>query len=186
MDFLRKIYSFLIDTVQTLLLVFAVFLAIYVFLFRPFQVSGDSMRPTFHNKQYILTNLIVLKFEKPKLGDVIVFKAPPSPEKDYIKRVIGVPGDTVNLNDGRVYRNGNLLDESKYLNSSVKTYGGSFLSEGNPVTVPSDSYLVMGDNRSGSSDSREWGFVPEKNVIGQSLFVYWPLNRMEIISNPYK
>lgn len=186
MGFLRKIYTFLIDTAQTLLLVFAVFLVIYVFLFRPFRVSGNSMDPTFVDRQYILTNLITLQFNKPKMGDVIVFKAPTDQEKDYIKRVIGVPGDTVFIKNGDVYVNGKLLDQGQFLNSPVKTYGGSFLKESEAVTVPADSYFVMGDNRAGSSDSREWGFVPLKSVIGQSFFVYWPLDKIEIVKNPYK
>jgi len=185
MEFLRKAYSFLLDFVQTGLLVFAVFLVIYIFLFRPFQVSGNSMYPTFLDKQYILTNIITLKLGKPQKGDVVVFKAPLNPEKDYIKRVIGAPNDTVSFKNGDVYVNGNLLDQSAYLKESVKTYGGSFLREGVAVVVPSDSYFVMGDNRSGSSDSREWGFVPFKSIIGESFFVYWPLNKMEIIKNPY-
>ena len=186
MEFLRKIYTFLIDTVQTLLLIFAVFLVIYVFLFRPFRVSGNSMHPTFLDKQYILTNLITLRFNKPKIGDVVVFKAPKDQEKDYIKRVIGTPGDAVSIKDGEVYVNGQLLDQSKFLKSSVKTYGGSFLRDGETVTVPSESYFVIGDNRSGSSDSREWGSVPIKSIIGKSLFVYWPLDKIELIKNPYK
>ena len=186
MEFLRKIYNFLIDTIQTLLLVFAVFLVIYVFLFRPFRVSGNSMDPTFFDKQYILTNIISLKFGRPKLGDVIVFKAPIDLEKDYIKRIAGTPNDTVLLKDGDVYVNGRLLDQSRFLKTSAKTYGGSFLKEGESVTVPPDSYLVMGDNRSGSSDSREWGFVPIKSIIGKSFFVYWPLNKMQLVKNPYE
>lgn len=185
MEFLRKVYSFLIDTVQTLLLVFVFFLVIYIFLFRPFRVSGNSMDPTFFDKQYVLTNIISLKFGKPQQGDVVVFKAPRDSEKDYIKRVIGTRGDTILLKDGDVYINGKLLDQSQFLSSSVKTYGGSFLREGVSVTVPPDSYFVMGDNRAGSSDSREWGFVPLKSVIGESFFVYWPLNTMQIVKNPY-
>lgn len=185
MEFFRKIYSFLLDTVQTLLLVFAVFLVIYVFLFRPFRVSGNSMDPTFFDKQYILTNIITLKFNKPKLGDVIVFKAPTDPEKDYIKRVIGIPGDTIFIKNGDVYVNGKLLNQSRFLNPLVKTYTGSFFRGKETITVPQDSYFVMGDNRMGSSDSREWGFVPLKFIIGESFFVYWPLNTMQIIKNPY-
>lgn len=185
MDFLRKTYNFLIDTVQTLLLVFAVFLVIYVFLFRPFQVSGNSMYPTFSDKQYILTNIIALKFKDPKIGDVIVFKAPNDPEKDFIKRVIGAPGDTLSIKNGDVYVNGKLLDQSLYLKPALKTFGGSFMQEGETITVPSSSYFVMGDHRAGSSDSREWGFVPAKYVIGKSFFAYWPLDKMGIIKNPY-
>lgn len=186
MEFLRKTYAFLLDTVQTLLIVFAIFLVIYIFLFRPFQVSGNSMHPTFLDKQYILTNIITLKFGKPQRGDVIVFKAPNSPEKDYIKRVIGIPGDTVSIRDGNVYVNGIVFNESAYLKPSVKTFAGPFLREGTTATVLPDSYFVMGDNRSGSSDSREWGLVPFKSIIGKSLFVYWPLDKIGLIKNPYK
>src|SRR3972149_605445 len=185
MEFLRKIYGFLLDTIQTLLLVFAVFLVIYVFLFRPFQVSGNSMYPTFLDKQYVLTNIIALKFGQPKYGDTIVFKAPNDSEKDYIKRVIGVPGDRIMVRNGDVYVNEQLLNPNEYLTSSVKTYGGSFLKENASVLVPADSYFVMGDNRNGSSDSREWGFVPLRSIVGRSFFVYWPLNRMGGVNNPH-
>ncbi len=185
MEILRKIYGFLLDSVQTFLIAAAVFLVIYAFLFRPFEVKGDSMYPNFYNNEYVLTNLIVLRFENPKLGDVIVFKAPQDPTKDYIKRVIGVPGDIVSVKDGSVYLNGKQLDESSYLKSDVKTYPGIFLKEDTPVKIPSDEYFVLGDNRMYSSDSREWGFVKKDEVIGESLFVYWPLNRMRVINNPY-
>lgn len=184
-DIFRKSYAFFIDIIQTLLLTFAIFLVIYIFLFRPFQVNGDSMYPNFSHKQYILTNIIILQFKKPKLGDVIIFRAPPDPDKDYIKRVIGVSEDTISLKDGEIYLNGKLLNEEKYLNPLIKTYGGSFVQDGETVTVPIDSYFVMGDNRLESSDSREWGFVPIKSIIGQSFFVYWPLNKMSVIKNPY-
>lgn len=185
LDFIRKFYFFFLDIIQTLLLVFAVFLVIYIFLFRPFQVNGDSMYPNFLHKQYVLTNIIVLQFKKPKLGDVIVFRAPPDLEKDYIKRVIGVPGDTVSLNDGKVYVNGKLLNEDSYINSEIKTRGGSFVKDGTTIIVPKNSYFVMGDNRFESSDSREWGFVSSKLIVGESFFVYWPLNRLGIVKNPY-
>lgn len=185
MFILRKIYAFFIDTIQSILVAAAIFLVIYMFLFRPFQVNGESMFPNFKDKQYVLTNLITLRFNQPKLGDVIVFKAPPDPDKDFIKRVIGVPGDTVAIHDGDVYLNGQKLDQSTFLNSDVKTYGGAFLKDGDTVTVPDKEYFVMGDNRPYSSDSREWGFVPVGNIIGESLFVYWPVNEMEVVHNPF-
>ncbi|PIY94990.1 MAG: signal peptidase I [Candidatus Levybacteria bacterium CG_4_10_14_0_8_um_filter_35_23] len=183
---LRKIYSFLIDSVQTFLMAAAVFLVIYIFLFRPFEVKGESMFPNFLNKEYVLTNLISLRFSDPKLGEVIVFKSPTDPEKDYIKRIIGSPGDTVEVRNGEIYVNNKLLDESPYLNSSVKTFGGAFLKESVPVTVPEGKYFVMGDNRLYSSDSREWGFVTKEAVIGRSWLVYWPLSDVKIIKNPFK
>ena len=186
METARKIYAFLLDAVQTLLVAAAVFLVIYMFLFRPFEVNGESMHPNFLNNEYVLTNLVALRLGNPKLGDVVVFKAPPDPEKDYIKRVIGVAGDSVMVKDGDVYLNNQLLDESSFLKSDVKTYAGAFLKEGEPVTVPPDEYFVMGDNRPYSSDSREWGFVRQDELIGESFFVYWPVSDMKFISNPYK
>lgn len=185
MSFIRKIYSFLIDTLQSLLIAAAVFLVIYVFLFKPFQVKGDSMYPNFYNDSYVLTNVIALRFQNPKLGDVIVFKAPPDPKKPYIKRVIGVPGDTIYVQNGQVFLNGALLDESKYLKSTVKTYGGTFLKEGGKIQVPTDNYFVMGDNRPFSSDSREWGLVSKDKLDGFSFFVYWPVNEAKAVKNPY-
>ena len=170
---------------QTVLLAASIFLVIYIFLFRPFQVSGASMFPTFKDKEYILTNLITLRFANPKLGDVIVFKAPTDNEKDFIKRIIGVAGDTIELEDGYVYVNGEKLNESEYLNNEVRSYGGAFLKDNEPLKVPEGDFFVMGDNRPYSSDSREWGFLKQKNIIGKSFFVYWPINKMRIVKNPY-
>ncbi len=184
MFILRKIYAFFIDTIQSILVAAAIFLVIYMFLFRPFQVNGESMYPNFKDRQYVLTNLITLRFNKLALGDVVVFKAPPDPDKDFIKRVIGLPGDTIMVNGGSVYRNGELLDESSFLKDDVKTYGGAFLKDGDTITVPTNEYFVMGDNRPYSSDSREWGFVPMGNIIGESMVVYWPLNEMQVVHNP--
>lgn len=142
------------------------------------------MVPNFHSGEYVLTNLIALRLQDIKRDDVIVFKAPPDPEKDYIKRIIGLPGDSIAIKEGDVYLNGKRLDESKYLKSDVRTYPGAFLKDIEPVKVPADEYFVLGDNRTASSDSREWGFVKKTEIIGQSFFVYWPLNRMRLIKNP--
>ncbi len=186
MEILKKVYNVVLDTMQTILLAASIFLVIYIFLFRPFQVSGDSMYPTFKNKEYILTNLIGLRFDDPQRGDVIVFHAPNDPDKDFIKRVMAIPGDTVYVKEGLVYVNNKEVNEDKYLNSDVKTYGGSFLKEDVSVTVPDGDYIVMGDNRPHSSDSREWGFLPKEKIIGESLFVYWPVKTMRVIENPFK
>ncbi len=185
MRFLQKIWAFLLDSAQTFLIAAAIFLVIYLFLFRPYEVQGESMYPNFYNKEYVLTNLIILRFKAPKMGDVVVFKSPAEPEKDYIKRVIGVPGDKVMIKDGSVYLNGKILDESSFLSSNVKTFPGGFLQEGQEVTVPEEKYIVLGDNRGASSDSREWGFVSKNAIIGESLFVYLPVNRMRLVENPY-
>ena len=186
MEFLKKIYSLFIDTMQTILLAASVFLVIYIFILRPFQVSGDSMHATYKNKEYVLTNLIGLRFSSPIRGDVIVFRAPLDNDKDFIKRIIGEAGDTILVKDGFVYVNGVKLDESAYLASDVRTYGGKFMQDGAAVVVPEENYLVMGDNRPYSSDSREWGFLKKSEIIGRSFFVYWPVNSMRPIANPFE
>lgn len=185
-DVLKSIYAFFFDTIQTVLIAASVFLVIYIFLMRPFEVSGESMFPTFKNGEYILTNLISLRFDDPSRGDVIVFKAPTDENKDFIKRVIGVPGDSVSVRDSKVYINGVLLDESEYLAETVRTPNGQFLSEGKTITVPEGNYIVMGDNRPHSSDSREWGLLPKSEIIGRSFFVYWPPQNTRLISNPFE
>jgi signal peptidase I len=193
MNIARKIYAFLIDGVETLLIAAAIFLIIYAFLFRPFNVSGLSMYPNFHNGEYVITNLIGFEdlkiyhasFGTLKYGDVVVFVAPPDPTKDYIKRVVGLPGDTIYLKSGSVFRNGTLLDESAYLASDIKTQEGAFLADGQTVTVPANQYFVLGDNRPESADSRSWGFVPKDNIVGKSMLVYWPLDRLRFVKNPY-
>lgn len=185
MFILQKIYHFLIDTIQTILLAASFFLVVYIFLFKPFQVSGSSMHPTFIDGEYILTNLITLRFNELKKGDVIVFEAPNDSEKDFIKRIIGLPGDSVSLMNGDIYLSGQKLDESAYLVSDVRTYGGAFLTEGQTVIVPNNEYFAVGDNRSHSSDSRQFGFIKREKIIGKSMFVYWPPNKMRWVKNPF-
>jgi signal peptidase I len=124
----------------------------------------------------LLTDKVTYRFEAPKRGDVIVFVAPVNQEDDYIKRIIGLPGDTVSVSNGYVLVNGIQLKEN-YLDPSVYTSGGQFLANDSVVTVPADEYFVMGDNRPYSSDSRSWGFVPKKNITGRAWFIYWPLSR---------
>src|SRR3972149_3648286 len=142
MELLRKAYFFLLDILQTLILAAAAFVVVYMFLFRPFEVKGESMCPNLHDSEYLITNIIALRMGDPKLGDVVVFKAPNEPEKDFIKRVIGVAGDKISVKDGTVYLNSEKLDESRYLDSNVKTNGGSFLKDKEKRTVSEGNFLV--------------------------------------------
>lgn len=182
MFIVRKVYYVLFDLIQTLVIAGAIFVVIYALLFRPYQVNGLSMYPNFENGEYVLTNLITKRFGEFKKGDVIVFKSPVEENKDFIKRIIGTEGDTISLNEGNFYLNGKLLTED-YLPSNYVTNGGSFLPEGTQVKVPEDYFFVAGDNRSNSSDSREWGFVSKSEIIGKSFFVYWPLNRFRAVEH---
>jgi len=183
MSFFRRIGSIFLDFVETVVIALAIFVIAYLFLFQPHQVRGSSMYPNFHDSDYLLTDKISYRLSQPKRGDVIVFVAPKNEEYDYIKRIIGLPGDTVEItNDYRVKVNNEILNEP-YLPSDYQTFGGTFLAAGKSITVPQDEYFVLGDNRSHSSDSREWGFVTRKNIIGKAWFRYWPLNQMGLVSS---
>jgi signal peptidase I len=185
-EVLRKIYYFLLDTIQTILIVASVLMVIYAFVMQPNQVSGVSMYPTFKDKDYLLSNLLDVRFNKYTRGDVIVFHPPVDPSKLYIKRVIALSGDTIMLKGGKVYLNGQLLDESVYLKPDVQTYGEAFLQDGVERTVPDGYIFVMGDNRPNSSDSRDWGFLDRTKVVGQSVVRIFPFNTWHIVHNPYK
>jgi signal peptidase I len=181
MSFLKGLWLFFLDFVETIVIALAIFVVVYRFLFQPHQVNGNSMYDNFHDGEYLLTDKISYRFHQPELGDVVVFKAPKNEDYDYIKRIIGLPGDKVMIKGGRIYVNGQLLDESGYLDTGTVTRDGSYAREGMTITVPLRSYFVAGDNRDHSSDSREWGPVPEENIIGKAWIRYWPLNRFGVI-----
>lgn len=185
---IKFLLNFFLDLFETIITALAIFVIVYLFLLQPHQVKGNSMHSGlalgFNNGEYLLTNKIVYRFYEPKRDEVIVFKSPQNEDYDYIKRIIGLPNDKVKIQDGKVYINNVLLDEINYIPTSINTLPGRFLREGEEIIVPNDKYFVLGDNRGGSSDSREWGFVAKKNIIGKSWLRYWPLNRMGFIKKP--
>jgi signal peptidase I len=161
------------DMVETLLLAVALFLGINLITAR-IRVDGPSMKPTLHNGEYVLVNRLAYKWAKPRLGEVIVFRFPRDPRKEYIKRVIGVPGDEVYITNKQVFVNGKLLDEP-YIAEAPQYYG--------TWRVPEDSLFVLGDNRNDSSDSHNWEFVPMRNMVGKALVVYWPPSAWGLIAH---
>lgn len=185
MEILKKIGTFFLDTFQTILITASIVMVLYAFVIQPNQVSGSSMYPTFKDKEFLLSNLIDVRMDKYKRGDVVVFHSPTEDDKLFIKRVIGVPGDQVEVREGSVYLNGELLDESVYLASDVVTSGGAFMLEGVGRMVPEGTIFVMGDNRPYSSDSREWGFLDKSKVVGRSMVRVFPFSLFHIIHNPY-
>lgn len=166
---LLRIYLKFLDSAQFLLFIASFILVLYMWVIQPHEVSGSSMFPTFKDKEILLSYLLDVRFHLVKHGDVVVFHSPIEKDKLYIKRVIGIQGDIVRVTDGFVYLNNKKLDESKYLKSSVVTYGGAFLKDGEAITVPNGSLFVMGDNRPYSSDSRQWGFLTYDKLIGRSM-----------------
>lgn len=184
MDFIKRAFAAVFDFLQGIVVILAIMVMIYLFIMSPQEINGQSMDPTFENGEYILTNKIEYKLVNPDRGDIVIFKSPRNKDIDYIKRVIGLPGETVALKSGVIYINGQALDESYYLGADVPIYGGSFLSDGAEIQVPDGEYFVMGDNRPHSSDSREFGPIPKEDFIGKAFLRYWPFKRTGLIQQP--
>ena len=182
----KVIANAFLDIIETFVVASAIFLIVYLFLMQPHQVNGSSMVPNFVDGEYLLTDKISYKVGEPSRGDIVVFKAPDTAQCpsgtgcDYIKRIIGLPGDTVEIKDNKYYVNNQLIQES-YLPADFVTRPGTFTVNG-PVVVPQNTYFVSGDNRSHSSDSRAWGVVPIDNIVGKVFFRYWPPNAAGLIN----
>lgn len=185
------------EIVEALLLAFVVFLLLQATV-RNFKVYGPSMDPTLENGQYLLVNRLVyfrldidrlsrlapfwkandqtpaVRFHAPQRSDVIVFKAPLSPENDYVKRVVGLPGETVEIRDGSVVIDGIKLNEPYLARKDSSNYP--------PTLMQDEEYFVLGDNRRRSGDSRAWGAVPAENILGKVWLVYWPFSGVQVMS----
>ena len=166
-------------------LIISVALAWFIILFvaQSFLVEGSSMEPSFHHRQRLFVEKISYRLSEPKRGQVVVFRYPGDERRKFIKRIIGLPGDEIAIQNGFLYVNGLRLEED-YINGP--TYGTYSAPTYGPVLVPEGHYFVLGDNRRNSDDSRypDVGFVPKKNLIGKALCVYWPLNQIRAVSIP--
>lgn len=160
------------ELIETLILTLVIFLLIR-FAVQNFRIEGYSMEPNFHDGQFLFVNKIVYMLHPPERGDVIVFVPPNNSTRDFIKRVIALPGEKVEIIAGKVYINGEELKESYPLNAATYSSG--------PVTVPPDEYFVLGDNRNYSSDSHSWGTVSVKKIIGKAWVSYWPPQLMGFV-----
>lgn len=152
---------------------FSILVAILVIVFvvQPVRVEGTSMLPHLHDGERIFVNKFVYRFERIERGDIVVFWWPNDPSKSFIKRVIGLPGETVSVRDGEVYIDSELYEEP-YLEGKYHRRHDHM----QPVFVKEHYFFVMGDNRDSSNDSRVWGLVPEKYIYGKAMFRYWPLS----------
>ncbi len=158
--------------IRDLLISAAVSVFIIVFVYQPVKVEGTSMMPGLDDQERIFINKFVYRWEPIERGDVVVFRYPQDPTKSYIKRVIGVAGDHIRIEEGRVYVNGRELEEPYVL--------GYFRDDRSypEMTVPAHSFFVLGDHRNMSSDSRDFGPIPERSVYGKAVFVYWPFDKV--------
>lgn len=184
----NPLIAFLLDLLETLAISLAIFLVIYIFFLQPHQVDGHSMDTTLENGEYILTDKISYRFSDPQRGDIIVFHAPKIAcysfsKCDFVKRIIGLPGETVTLQDNHFYINGELLAEPYLASDTITTANNSTdaLYNGQAIVLASDEYLVAGDNRGSSYDSRSWGPITRSAIIGKAFFSYWPTETFGLI-----
>lgn len=173
LDF-EKRYRLVREIIETIVLTLLMFLVIR-FAVQNFNIEGTSMEPSLHNTELILVDKWSYLFHAPERGDVVVFVAPPDPSQDYIKRIVAVPGDIITIHDTTVIVDGVTLSEP-YVAQQNQGNPYAFKTINNMVIPPND-YFVLGDNRNGSSDSRNWGFLPRANIIGRAALVYWPLGQ---------
>lgn len=179
-DAFRKSVTWFFDSIQVVVIALAIFVVVYLWILSPHQVRGPSMKPSFFDKELLLADKITVNTGNLRNGDVIIFQY--NDTQDHIKRIIGVGGDQVMVRDGKVFLNGELLDEP-YLSDLTVTSSGPFMGEGQTYTVPEGQYIVMGDNRSESYDSRTYGFLDpiEHPVKGRVWIVYWPFENFRVV-----
>ena len=165
--------SLLREVLETVLLTLILFLILNTATGR-FQVRGSSMEPALHDGQYLVISKLSYWIRPPERGDVIVFRPPNNPGDDYIKRVVGLPGERIEIRDEAVWVDGVLLDESYLVNPG--SYSGEW-------SLAGGEYFVLGDNRSNSSDSHSWGVLPQENVVGKAWLCYWPPEYWSLVAH---
>lgn len=163
--------SFWKETLKLVILALVVVVPFRIFIAQPFIVEGASMDPTFKNGQYLIVDKLTYQFSTPERGSVLIFRYPKNPKKYFIKRVIGLPGETVNIENGRVRIINNKNPEGFVLNEPYVVYETG---ENITKTLEDGEYFVLGDNRPASADSRLWGAVPEDNIIGRPAARFYP------------
>jgi len=177
---MRKFFLFLWEITKVVCISLAIILPVRYYLIQPFYVKGASMEPNFHDHEYLIIDEISYRFNTPTRGQVVVFRYPRNPQEYFIKRIIGLPGEDVQIKDGQIIifnsdnPDGFILDEN-YLSTDLMTYGASE----EKVTVGPDEYFVLGDNRNASKDSRSFGPVNSSFITGKVLFRGWPFNKIK-------
>jgi len=180
---MRNVLLFFWEIAKIVVVAVLIVAPIRYFIFQPFFVQGQSMEPNFFQGDYLIIDQISYRFNDPQRGEVIVFGYPENPSQKYIKRIVGLPGETLKIQEGKVYiidREGSfhVLEESEYLSESIITLGDLQRDLGE------EQYFVLGDNRSFSADSRRWGLLKEEYIIGRVFLRLWPFTNISKIDTP--
>jgi signal peptidase I len=189
----EKIRSEIREWTESIIIALILALLIRAFVVQAFKIPSGSMIPTFeigdrifvskfiYGARVPFTDIRLPALRQPQRGDIIVFVSPETPKKDFVKRLIALGGETVEIKNGNILINGKGIDGPDSVKSNYYYNRGDFGKELSPITVPKDSYFALGDNSANSRDSRYWGFVPKKNLIGKAILLYWPIQRIRLI-----
>jgi len=176
----EKVKAVIREYAESLIIAFVLAMIIRTFIVQAFKIPTGSMNPTLREGDRILVTKFTYRFRRPQRGEVIVFKYPENPKLAFIKRLIATENEQVEIKNGRVFINENQVSE-KTISSHFYYNRGRYGEADQIITVPDDTFYVLGDNSANSRDSRYWGFVPEKNLIGKAIVIYWPLHRIRLI-----
>jgi len=178
----KQVLIFVWEIFKVVVISVAIIVPVRYFLIKPFYVKGASMEPNFYNHEYLIINEISYRFDEPERGDAVVFKYPFDPTQYFIKRIVGLPGETIKVSDGKVYISPSgqaeeeILEED-YLLPAMKTLGEV------EVALAEDEYYILGDNRVASLDSRAFGPIKRDHIVGKTLLRGWPLDRIGLVLN---
>lgn len=187
MKFIKKLYAnkkmnyLMKEWVEPIIIAVILALIIRTFVVQAFKIPTGSMRPTLMEGDRLLVNKFIYKFKKPERGDVIVFISPEDRKKDFIKRLVALQGEDVEISNGTIFIDGRAVDSDSIMKERYYYNRGEFGKEGEVLKVPVDSYYVLGDNSISSRDSRYWGFLSKKDLIGKAFLIYWPPTRFRLI-----
>lgn len=180
---IKRFTEYILEVIKVILISLAIIVPVRYFLIQPFYVKGASMEPNFFDHEYLIINEISYRFNLPERGDIVVFKYPRDPSQYFIKRILGLPNETLEIKNGKitVFNNDNrdgLVLEEEYLEEEVKTFGDRTISLG------ADEYFIMGDNRLASFDSRSFGPIERESIVGKVWFRGWPFNKLKVFETP--
>jgi signal peptidase I len=174
----EKIKRIIREYAESLLLAAVLALIIRTFIITPFKIPTGSMQPTLIPGDKIFVNRFIYRFQKPRRGDIVVFRYPENPRRDFIKRLVAFGGEKVEIVRGRLKINGKLVDFPEAFQDIYYVNRGAYGARGQAIIVPEDCYFVLGDNSNSSRDSRYWGFVPARFMLGEAFVIWWPPKRI--------
>lgn len=176
-----KLRYFIKEWVEPIIIAIILALIIRTFVVQAFKIPTGSMRPTLIEDDRILVNKFIYRFKRPERGDVVVFVSPEDKKKDFIKRLVGLPGENIEISNGTILVDDRAVENSSVIKERYYYNRGDFGKKGEAVKVPEDAYYVLGDNSISSRDSRYWGFLPKKYMLGKAFLIYWPPTRIRLI-----